>query len=108
MNERGMSFIAVLLALAIVGLLYFGYMRMNTVRQEQSVGITAIEASKGVACRVQRQQIERDIMMWSASHDGAMPGSLDDLEAGGVHVPSCPEGGDYSLDGRHVVCSLHH
>ena len=105
-DTRGIGFVTVLLTLLILAVLYFGYFRVQGT-SERGTHIQSLEASKAVACRVQRQQIERDIQMYTASHDGP-PQSLADLESAGIHIPSCPEGGQYSLVGTHVVCSVHH
>ena len=105
-NARGFGFVSVLLTLLIVAALYFGYFRMASTTGEKSVGIQSLKASKGVACRTQRQQIERDVQMYTANHDGA-PRSLDDLERDGIRIPSCPEGGRYALTGPRVTCSVH-
>jgi len=105
-SQRGASFIAVLVAMLVVAALYLGYLKLNTVKTERAVGIAAIDASRVVACRTNRQTIERALVMWSASHADEAP-SLAALKADGIGVPSCPEGGRYELDGRQVRCSRH-
>jgi competence protein ComGC len=105
-NARGLSFVSILLALVIIGALYFGYFRMSATKNEKAVGIQSIQVSKAAACRTQRQQVERDIQSYMASHDAA-PGSLGDLERDGIRIPNCPEGGRYALAGTHVTCSVH-
>ena len=106
LNQRGVSFVAVLVAMLIAAALYFGYFKLGSGTSERSVGITAIGSSRAVACRTQRQNIERDITMWSVNHDGETP-TFAALEADGHHIPSCPEGGRYELVGREVHCSKH-
>jgi Tfp pilus assembly protein PilV len=106
LNQRGLSFIAVLVAMLIAAFLYFGYFKLQNAKSERSVGITAIDTSRAVACRTQRQSIERNIEMWSVNHDGEPP-TFAALEADGFHIPSCPDGGQYSLVGREVHCSKH-
>jgi competence protein ComGC len=105
-NQRGLSFVAVLVAMLIAAVLYFGYFKMQGAMSARSAGITAIDASRAVACRTQRQNIERNIMAWSVNHDGETP-TFAALEADGFHTPSCPEGGRYELVGREVHCSKH-
>lgn len=105
-DSRGMSFVSVLAAMLILALLYFGYFRMQGMMNEQSVGITAIDASRAVACRTQRQAVEREIDLWSVDHPDESP-TLASLERAGVHIPSCPEGGVYSVEGKRLHCSLH-
>jgi competence protein ComGC len=105
-GNGGSSFVSVVLVLLIIGGLYLGYVGLPAARNERSVGVAAIDGSKAVACRVTRQQIERDITMWAINHPGESP-TIDDLEADGLRVPSCPDGGEYEIHGRSVYCSLH-
>jgi hypothetical protein len=105
-DSQGMGFMSVLVALLILAVLYFGYFKMQSVTSDQAVGTTAIDASRAVACRTQRQAAERDIMMWSVDHPDETP-TLASLERAGVHIPQCPEGGTYSIEGKHLRCSLH-
>jgi hypothetical protein len=44
--------------------------------------------------------------MWSVNHPDEAP-SLAALQADGLRVPSCPEGGRYVVVGREVRCSVH-
>ena len=104
--ESGFGFVAILLALLIAAVLYFGYFRLQNATSERSTGIAAIDVSRAVACRTNRQNIERAIAMWSVNHPDEPP-TLAALEADGVRIPSCPEGGRYSLSGREVHCSKH-
>ncbi len=106
-NQRGLGFVSVLLTLLIIGVLYLGYFKMqSSMSGNHSAGIAALNASRDIACRTQRQQIERDIMMWSVNHPDEPP-TLAALQHDGLHIPDCPEGGRYSIDGREVHCSLH-
>ncbi len=105
-NQRGVGFIAVLLALLIAAALYFGYFKMHSAMRPSGTGITAINAATAVACRTNRQNIERDITMWSVNHPNEQP-SFAALQAEGIHIPTCPEGGRYDLVGRQVRCSVH-
>jgi Tfp pilus assembly protein PilV len=105
-NQRGLSFVAVLVAMLIAAALYFGYFKMQDSMSGRSTGMTAINASRAVACRTQRQSIERNIVFWSVNHDGETP-TFAALEADGFHIPSCPDGGHYELVGREVHCSKH-
>jgi competence protein ComGC len=106
-NQRGFGFVSILLAMLIVAALYFGYFKMqNEMSGGRSVGLSAINASREVACRTQRQQIERDITMWAVNHPDEPP-TIAALQHDGLRIPSCPEGGQYSIDGREVHCSVH-
>lgn len=102
-----MGLLAVLVALLVAAALYVAYFRVAHSGSQRTVGVQAIDASRAVACRMQRQQIERDLAAWAVSHPEDVP-SLSALEADGLRVPSCPEGGRYSLVGQSVTCSVHH
>jgi hypothetical protein len=101
-----MSFVSVLMAMLIAAALYFGYFKMNATVGERKVGIAAVDASRGVACRSNRQTIERAIVLWSVNHPDDAP-SVAALEKDGIGMPSCPEGGRYEIVGRAVLCSKH-
>ena len=105
-NQSGFGFVSVLLALLIVAALYFGYFGLQGTTAERAKGIAAIDASRAVACRTNRQNIERDISLWSATHTGETP-TFAGLEADGLRIPSCPEGGRYEIAGTEVHCSVH-
>ena len=105
-QQQGFAFISVLLALLIAAALYFGYFKMQGSGNERSTGIAAINTSRSVACRTNRQTIEREIAMWEVDHPNQPP-TIAALEASGLRVPSCPEGGHYDIAGREVHCSLH-
>ncbi|MBI4515466.1 MAG: hypothetical protein HY699_06595 [Deltaproteobacteria bacterium] len=105
-REGGFSFVSILLAMLLLAVLYFGYFRLSSSSGEKGAGIQSLQTSKGIACRTQRQQIERDVQAYSMSHDGP-PHSLAELEREGIRVPSCPEGGRYALAGIQITCSTH-
>jgi len=104
--QDGFTLIAVLLALLIAAALYFGYFKMQSTMSARSTGVSAIDAAGAVACRSNRQNVERDVAMWSVNHPDEMP-SFHALEAEGIHIPTCPQGGRYELLGRGVRCSVH-
>lgn len=105
-GRNGFTFVSVLLALLIGAALYFGYFRPQGTSGERSTGITAITTSRVVACRTNRQNIERDITLWSVHHPGEPP-TFAALQADGLRIPSCPEGGRYEIAGTEVHCSMH-
>jgi type II secretory pathway component PulJ len=105
-RQGGFSFVSVLLALLIAAALYFGYSAFHASSTERRTGLAAINATREVACRTNRQNIERDIALWSVNHPGETP-SLAALEADGLRIPTCPEGGRYEIVGTHVQCSVH-
>jgi hypothetical protein len=106
LGQRGFAFVAVLLALLIAAALYFGYFHFQSVTGERAKGIAAIDAARVFACRTNRQTIEREIQMWAVNHPGETP-TLAALQAEGLQVPSCPEGGRYDIVGHEVYCSVH-
>jgi competence protein ComGC len=105
-DEGGFSFVAVLLALLIGAALYFGYFHFQSVTGEHAKGVAAIDAARAVACRANRQNIEREIALWSVNHPGETA-SLAALRSEGFRIPSCPEGGRYEIVGHEVHCSVH-
>jgi len=105
-SQRGFSFVSVLLALLIAAALYFGYFGFQRTSHEHSTGLVAVSASREVACRTNRQNIERDIVLWAVNHAGETP-TLAALQADGLRIPACPEGGRYELSGTQVHCSVH-
>jgi len=105
-GQRGFSFVAVLLALLIAAALYFGYFHFQSVTGDHAKGIVAIDATRAVACRTNRQNIERAIELWAVNHPGETP-TLAALQAEGLLIPSCPEGGRYDIVGQEVYCSVH-
>ncbi len=105
-DQRGVGFFGVLMALLIAAALYFGYFEMQGATKQRSPALTAMDRSRAFACRTNRQNIEREIAMWSVNHPGDKP-SFTALEADGGRIPLCPDGGRYSLAGRRVRCSIH-
>lgn len=105
-SQRGFGAVALILVLLLVAALYFGYLQMRSAVGEQKHTVGAIDASRAFACKTNRQTVEREIQMWLVNHPGETP-SFAGLEADGIHIPSCPEGGTYSLDGLTVRCSRH-
>jgi hypothetical protein len=105
-NQRGMSFVTVLLALLIALAAYFGYFTARDTAGSRPGSLAALDGSRAAACRANRQMIERDLVAWAQMHDGETP-TLDALAAGGVHVPSCPDAGSYRMAGGSVRCSKH-
>jgi len=102
MRQRGVGAVAVILALLIAAVLYFGYFGMQTAMQPTTRAVTTLDTSKAFACKTNRQTAEREIQMWLVDHAGETPS----LAAVGS-TATCPEGGAYSLAGMHVSCSKH-
>jgi hypothetical protein len=101
-GQQGIGAIAVIVALLIVAALYFGYFTMQRAMESPRRATTALDDSKAFACRTNRQTVEREIQMWLVNH----PGEAPTLAAVGS-TARCPQGGDYRLDGVHVLCSRH-
>ncbi len=104
--QRGFSFISILVSLAIVGLLYFGYRDQFGVTQTIRTGNVVKSAGQDMACQMNRQALERAIMTWTISHPGKQP-TLKDLENDGITILPCPDGGRFRVEGGKVYCSLH-
>ena len=105
-EQHGFSFVSLLVTMLVLAVLYLGYFKLQGGTSQRTAGITAIDARRAVACRTNRQNIERDITFWSVNHSGEAP-TLDALARDGLRIPSCPEGGRYSIVDQHVVCSRH-
>lgn len=105
-SQRGFSFVAVLLAMLIAAVLYFGYFKLQNPAAERATGVTAINTSRSAACRANRQSIERALIAWSVNHPDEPP-TLEALQAEGFGAARCPEGGRYEIVGKEVHCSLH-
>jgi competence protein ComGC len=104
--QRGLGAIALILALLLIGVFYLAYAHLRSTVGERQRTVTAIDATRAFACRTNRQTVEHEIELWQVNHPGEPP-SLAGLEADGIHIPSCPEGGTYSLEGVRVRCSRH-
>jgi competence protein ComGC len=105
-SQRGFGAIVLVLALLLIGVFYLAYLHTRSAVGEQKRTIGAIDATRAFACRTNRQTVEREIQLWQVNHPDEPP-SFAALEADGIHIPSCPEGGSYSLDGLSVRCSKH-
>lgn len=107
--QRGIGAIATLVSLLILGWLVFAYTQNQMgsgKRGAEGAPMTAIDKGRAVACQAQRRSIERDVMAWSVEHDGETA-TIGALESAGFSVSTCPEGGQYSISGPRVYCSLH-
>jgi hypothetical protein len=105
-SQRGIGAVAVILALLIAAVLYLGYFRRQSATSDTKAGLSAIDASRAFECKTNRQTAERDVQMWLVNHPGETP-SFAALESDGARIPTCPDGGSYTLDGVQVRCSKH-
>ncbi len=62
--------------------------------------------SQAVVCRTNRKMMDTAINQFRSSHPGE-PVTIESLEAAGVAIPECPAGGQYTIAGGRVVCSIH-
>jgi hypothetical protein len=104
--QQGLGAVAVIVALLIAAILYFGYFGMQSAMTEQKRTVTAIDTSKAFACKTNRQTVEREVQMWLVNHPGETP-SLAALHSDGGGTATCPEGGTYRMEGVRVLCSTH-
>lgn len=105
-SQRGLGAVVLILALLIAAALYVGYSGMRSATSATKTTVSTIDSTRAFACKTNRQTAERDVQMWLVNHPGESP-SFAALEADGAHIPTCPEGGTYSLDGVQVRCSKH-
>jgi competence protein ComGC len=107
LNQQGFGFVAILLAMLIVAVLYFGYFKMqNSMSQQRTTAVSSLDASRAVACRANKANIESNIQLWAVDHPGEQP-TIDALRASGLNIPTCPSGGTYTIAAGKVHCSIH-
>lgn len=107
-RERGYAIIVILIALVIVAILSMKQLNPSGKVGEVRDARTRIDQSKATACSANRTVLLQEVQMWKVNHPVEKM-SLSAVEASGRRLPSCPEGGVYSLsaDGRQVYCSQH-
>lgn len=107
-SESGLSFLSILLALLIIGLLYFsiGGPGLSSVENSVSEAKTVKTSGNLLACEMNRKAVEKELMTWSVTHPGERA-TIEKLRAAGVYIPACPDGGRISIEGRSVICSKH-
>lgn len=104
--------ILIALAVAIVALAIAG---CSPLTSQQVTGVpgdtpnaAAAPANKAV-CLQNEQTLETQVQAWAASSpDQPVPATLDGLKSAGAirEVPTCPNGGTYSWDGKSLTCSV--
>jgi competence protein ComGC len=106
--QSGFSFLSILAALLIIGLLYLwiGGPGMSSVSNSVSEAKTVKSSGNLLACEMNRRAIAKELMTWSVMHPGERP-TLEKLKAAGVYVPACPDGGKLSIEGKAVICLVH-
>jgi hypothetical protein len=78
-RQNGLGAVALIVALLIVALVYFGYYQMQDAMQAPRRATTTIDASKAFACKSNRQTAEREVQMWLVNPPARPPrrGRLD-------------------------------
>ncbi len=106
--QGGFGFLSVLLALLIIGLLYFwiGGPGLSSAGPRASEIKTVKKSGNLLACQMNRRAIEKELTTWSVTHPGEQP-TIEKLKAAGVYVPACPDGGTLSIRDGSVTCSVH-
>jgi hypothetical protein len=106
-REKGVSFITILIALVLVGALYWVIMTPSSAKKASSGALlTARKTSQDAACQMNRLALEKMLVTWSATHPGETP-TLEALKRDQVVFQPCPEGGQFELRGNKVFCTLH-
>ncbi|NQU43152.1 hypothetical protein HQ520_07690 [bacterium] len=107
-SRRGFYLIGLLIVLAIIAILTYKQLAPEEKANQVNMATMSINRSKNTACNVNRNLVQNQISMWEINHLGEKP-TLDKLQQGTSSVPSCPEGGQYTIgaDGRTVYCSIH-
>lgn len=108
-DQRGsLGSLGTLIGLVLVAVLVASYLREQDAPRTKpaSAPANAIARSRGVACQAQRAQLERDLVIWSNDHPDEQA-TIAALLSSGLRVPGCPEGGEYRVSGRQVLCSKH-
>ena len=105
-SERGMSLITILATLAVMAVLYAGYFDLSDSDSTMSRGAELTNASQGMSCGMNRRSIEQAMMRWSITHPDQQL-TIERMEQEGILVKHCPEGGQFTIVGKKVLCSVH-
>jgi competence protein ComGC len=105
-SERGMSLILILAALLVMGVLYAGYFNLSDSESTMSKGGAVKSASQAMSCGMNRRSIEQGMMRWSITHPDEQA-TIERLERDGILVKRCPDGGQLTIEGKKVLCSVH-
>ena len=105
-SERGMSFFSIVAALLVIGVLYAGYFNLSDGGSTMSKGGVVQDASQAMSCGMNRRSIEQAMTRWEITHPDQQP-TIERLERDGILVKQCPEGGQLTIEGKKVLCSVH-
>ncbi len=102
-----MSFFSIVAALLVIGVLYAGlFHNLSDSGSTMSEGGVAKDTSQAMSCGMNRRSIEQAMTRWEITHPDQQP-TIERLERDGILVKQCPEGGELSIEGKKVVCSVH-
>ncbi len=94
--------------LMLVALVSMMCVMAYSVRNIEDLGgkVETIAQAGTSACSMQREQVMQDILLYWVDHptDAA---TRENLANAGYSVEACPDGGEYEVFGRKVLCSLH-
>jgi hypothetical protein len=104
--ERGSGSFGIVASLVVVGLILFLFSIMMKETVSPNGGLAVAAVSQDAACALNRQTLQASLLTYSVRNDGSSL-TLGEAQRQGIRVPECPEKGQYSLDGKEVVCSVH-
>jgi hypothetical protein len=105
--NRAFTFISILIALVIIAILTGYYFKKDEKTGDVGLYMMSMERSKRAACLANRNVYEGYIQAWLASHPGEEV-TPEKLRAAAYSVPTCPEGGTYTIEPDNTVsCSIH-
>lgn len=105
-SQRGLSLIPIVVAIAIIGLLFLTSLHQARTQAEMGMTRAGRRAGQSTACQKTRAGLERAVMNWVMNHPGKAV-TLRNLQEDGIVITRCPQGGRYSVSGAKILCSLH-
>jgi len=98
--------IPIVVAIAIIGFLLLGYLNQSRTQAEMGMTRAGRRAGQETACQKTRAALERTVMNWVMNNPGKQV-TLRNLQEDGIVITRCPQGGQYSVSGAKIYCSLH-
>ncbi len=102
-SQRGVNTMSLLLGVGMMAALAAFSMKQM---QQDGGGVQAINRANDVACKTQRSQLKRDLVVFQFDHPSNPP-TIEAMEKSGIEIPVCPEEGYYEIAGADVDCSIH-